>query len=321
MYKFKNILITGGCGFIASNFINYILKNEKDIYIINIDRLDYCAREENVIPHKNYKFIKGDLAQKDLISYILTDYNIDTVLHFAAQSHVDNSFSNSLDFTKDNVYATHVLLECCRIYGKIKRFIHVSTDEVYGEIEKESFYEKSILNPTNPYAASKAAAEFIVKSYYSSFKFPYIITRGNNVFGPRQYPEKVIPKFIKCLERNERCPVHGKGNNVRNFIYTDDVSSAFTTILKYGEIGETYNIGTKNEYNVVDILKILIEFMKPGERLEDWVEYVEDRPFNDIRYSINSDKLIQLGWNEKTDFKEMIKYTINWYIKNNYYKT
>ena len=280
-----NILVTGGAGFIGSNLINYLLEKYNDITIYNIDKLDYCARSKNVKPKNNYKFIKGNINQSDLLSYILNEYNIDTIIHLAAQSHVDNSFGNSIEFTKDNILGTHSLLECCKKYMKIKRFIHISTDEVYGEVDDEhECCEKSILNPTNPYAATKAGAEFLVRSYYKSFNIPIIISRGNNVFGPRQYPEKLIPKFILSLSNNQKCTIHGKGESRRNFIYVDDVCGAINIILSYGKINEIYNIGTHNEYSVIDIAYILYNKLKHNSKFDDNIEYIEDRHFNDYRY-------------------------------------
>ena len=186
-------LITGGYGFIGSNVLCFLCEKYPDSVFYNIDKLDYCSSKKNVSDFKNYHFIKGDIKSSDLINYILHNYQIDIIIHFAAQSHVDNSFGNSINFSYDNIIGTHTLLECSRIYNKLTKFIHISTDEVYGEIEEDDISsENSILNPTNPYAATKAAAEFLVKSYYTSFKLPIIITRGNNVFGPKQYPEKII---------------------------------------------------------------------------------------------------------------------------------
>lgn len=315
MYEPKNILITGGCGFIASNFINHLLKKYDNINIYNIDILNYCSNINNIKPHINYKFIKGDICSNDLVSFILKEYQIDTIMHFAAQSHVDNSFGKSLDFTRDNVLGTHNLLECSRLYGNIKRFIHVSTDEVYGEVGMdETCHEKSLLNPTNPYAASKAAAEFIVKSYGHSFKLPIIITRGNNVYGPRQYPEKLIPKFIKQLQNNEKCTIHGKGLSRRNFLHVFDVAKAFDKILFEGELNEIYNIGTDNEYSVLDILKLLVKYIKNDNNYMNYAIFVKDRDFNDFRYSVYSDKLINLGWYREIDFNNGLKNTIDWYL-------
>ena len=310
-----NILVTGGCGFIGSNFINYYKNKYNNIKIYNLDKIDYCSNKMDI--NHDQLFI-GNLNNKEFITYILNYYNIDTVIHFAAQTHVDNSFGNSINFTIDNILGTHILLECCREYNKIKRFIHISTDEVYGEVDinNEGCIEKSILNPTNPYAATKAGTELIVKSYYYSFNFPIIITRGNNVFGPRQYPEKLIPKFIKALLNNNKCTIHGTGNSRRNFIYIDDVLSAIDIIISYGTINNIYNIGTKNEYSIIDIATKLINILKPNEDINEWIEYIDDRLFNDFRYAINNEKLLELGWHETHNFDEFLLKTIEYYKLN-----
>ena len=300
-YQPNNILITGGAGFIGSNFINYFHEKHPDKQIINLDRLDYCANKNNVINKTNYKLVIGDINNTELVNYILEENNIDTVIHFAAQTHVDNSFGNSINFSTDNIKGTHTLLECCRVYNKIKRFIHISTDEVYGQVSLnhpgclENTFE---LDPTNPYAATKLGAEYLVKSYYHSFKLPIIITRGNNVFGPRQHFEKLIPRFIKLLNENNLCTIHGQGAARRNFIHVNDVVTAIETILYKGTINEIYNIGSHNEYSVMDIATKLINILKPNDAINSWIKYVDDRYFNDFRYAINCDKLKNLGWKE-----------------------
>jgi len=307
----KNILITGGCGFIGSNFINTIF-DTSDYNIFNIDAMYYCANETNVAEHvrnsQRYTLIKGNICSFDLVLHVLRCYNIDVVVHFAAQSHVQNSFEDSLQYTTDNVVGTHTLLECARRYGKIERFIHISTDEVYGESmldENESKkIEESTLCPTNPYAASKAAAELIAKSYYHSFKMPIIITRGNNVYGPNQYPEKLIPLFIDLLFGNKPVTIQGDGSNVRAFLHVDDVCSALNLILQKGQLGEIYNIGSDehDEYTVIEIAKTLIQKVHNTTDYNDWITYIEDRPFNDKRYYISNDKVKRLGWIIKTNF-------------------
>lgn len=313
--KMRNILVTGGCGFIGSNFINYMLDTYKDVFIVNIDRLDYCANVKNVYHKERYQLVVSDLNNYSIVRELLNQYNINIIIHFAAQSHVDNSFGNSIQFTRDNVLGTHTLLECARDYGKLDRFIHISTDEVYGEvdIEHKGCNEKSLLNPTNPYAATKAAAEFLVRSFYHSFKLPIIITRGNNVYGPRQYPEKLIPRFITKILKGEKCPIHGEGKTRRNFIYVDDVSKAVDAILNKGIINEIYNIGSDDEYSVKEVLDKLIQNMAINKNIEDLCEYVEDRAFNDSRYCIDSRKLENLGWSKKISFEEGLNKTIEWY--------
>jgi dTDP-glucose 4,6-dehydratase len=308
-----NILVTGGCGFIGSNFINYILKKDTSIKIFNIDCLNYCANQQNVITHPNYKFIKGNITSKDLILHILTEYSIDAIIHFAAQSHVDNSFDNSLQYTTDNVMGTHVLLQASKEYGKIKKFLHFSTDEVYGEVDLEhpGCHEKSILNPTNPYAATKAAAEFLVRSYYHSFKLPIVIVRCNNVYGLNQYPEKLIPKFIKLLKEGKKLTIHGNGETRRNFIWAEDVSSATELIFHSGKLNETYNIGTQQEYSVMDVAKMLVNKITSDKDITNHIDFVEDRPFNDFRYSVDTSLLKSLGWKELfLDFEANIDFLI-----------
>jgi dTDP-glucose 4,6-dehydratase len=308
-----NILVTGGCGFIGSNFINYILKKDKAVKIFNIDCLNYCANEKNIDSNPNYKFIKGNITSKDLVLYILNEYSIDAIIHFAAQSHVDNSFDNSLQYTTDNVMGTHVLLQASKEYGKIKKFLHFSTDEVYGEVDLEhpGCHEKSLLNPTNPYAATKAAAEFLVRSYYHSFKLPVVIVRCNNVYGPNQYPEKLIPKFIKLLKEGKKLTIHGKGDTRRNFIWAEDVAIATELIFNKGVLNEVYNIGTTQEFSVMDVAKLLIDKLTDDKILENHIEFVEDRPFNDFRYSVDTTLLKSLGWEELfVNFNANINYLI-----------
>jgi UDP-glucose 4,6-dehydratase len=314
----KNLLVTGGCGFIGSNFINYMLDTYKDIFIVNVDRLDYCAHVKNVYHQDRYQLVITDLNNYTTIKNVLNQYSIDSIVHFAAQSHVDNSFGNSIQFTRDNVLGTHTLLECAREFGKIERFVHISTDEVYGEVDKDhkGCNERSLLNPTNPYAATKAAAEFLVKSYYHSFKLPVIITRGNNVYGPRQYPEKLIPRFITKLLKGEKCPIQGTGETRRNFIYVDDVSRAVDTILRKGEINEIYNIGSEYEYSVKEVLMLLLSYMGIDKNASEVCEYVEDRAFNDFRYCIDSSKLENLGWKKEVKFIDGLIRTIEWYSNN-----
>ena len=306
------LLVTGCCGFIGSNFVNYYFNENSDVEIINLDAMYYCASQnnikENIRESDRYHLVKGNLCSFDLISNVLEIYNIDTVIHFAAQSHVQNSFDNALQYTLDNVVGTHTLLEACRKYGKIQKFIHISTDEVYGESmlseNEEKKNEDSVLCPTNPYAATKAAAELIAKSYYHSFKMPIIITRGNNVYGPNQYPEKLIPRFIQQLLKGEQVTIQGDGSNVRAFLHVNDVCSALKLILEKGKIGEIYNIGSDDhhEYNVTQIAHILIEKITKTTDYNKWISHIEDRPFNDKRYYISNQKVKDLGWTILTDF-------------------
>ena len=313
-----SILITGGCGFIASGFINHFFPTT-DVTIVNIDAMYYCARESNVSKSiresPRYKFVKGNICSSDLVAHALKEYDIKKVIHFAAQSHVQNSFDDSIQFTHDNILGTHTLLEQCRKHG-VELFIHVSTDEVYGESMLDDSYktESSILCPTNPYAATKAGAELIAQSYYHSYKMPIIITRGNNVYGPNQYPEKLIPKFIKLLKcEGKKVTIQGDGSNIRSFLHVSDVARAFETILNHGSIGEIYNIGAdiNEEYTVMEIAKKLIKNIIGTENFEEWIEFIPDRPFNDMRYFISNDKLKRLGWSTEVSFEKGLCDTIN----------
>lgn len=313
-YVPKNVLVTGGCGFIGSHFIN---ESPEEWNVVCLDKMDYCARKEYC--KKSCPIYVGSICDAELVKRILIENNIDTVVHFAAQTHVDNSFGNSIAFTLDNVLGTHVLIEACREYGKIQRFVHISTDEVYGEVSAtEISTETSLLNPTNPYAATKAAAEFIVRSYVHSYQFPAVITRGNNVYGPHQYPEKLIPRFTLCLLNNQKCPIHGSGETRRNFIHVKDTVGAVRAVLQKGSIGETYNIGTCNEYSVNEIYTILLKKLKPDAQWADFRENVADRNFNDKRYNIDPSKLRSLGWSEQVEFEKGIEETIEWYKQNSF---
>uniref|UniRef100_A0A6C0DAC2 NAD(P)-binding domain-containing protein n=1 Tax=viral metagenome TaxID=1070528 RepID=A0A6C0DAC2_9ZZZZ len=318
-----NLLVTGGCGFIGSNFINYYFQKKKINLLVNLDAMYYCADENNIKQvireDSSYKLIKGNITDSVLVKNILEENNINYIIHFAAQSHVQNSFEDSLQFTYDNVLGTHTLLEAARKYNKVKKFIHVSTDEVYGEsmncVEEHQKTEHSILCPTNPYAATKAGAELIAQSYSHSYKMPIIITRGNNVFGLHQYPEKLIPKFIKLLKENKKVTIQGNGSAVRAFLHAYDTATAFETILEKGQVGEIYNIGCDNnmEYSVMEIAKILIKMIKNTDNYDEWIEYIEDRPFNDQRYYISNQKVKNLGWSIKTNLidglKEILEYS------------
>ncbi len=313
----QNLLVTGGCGFIGSNFINYYFHKNENIHIYNLDAMYYCADEMNIQEEirnsERYKLIKGNLCSFDLLNHILSIYQIDTIIHFAAQSHVQDSFTDSFKYTNDNILGTHTLLESSRIYGKINKFIHISTDEVYGESlfsdDEEKKHEQSILCPTNPYAATKAAAELIAGSYRISFNLPIIITRGNNVYGKNQYPEKLVPRFIELLKEDKKVTIQGDGSNIRAFLHATDVATALDHILEKGIIGEIYNIGSDDdkEYTVLEIAQILIKLIKNTDNYNEWIEYIDDRPFNDKRYYISNEKVKKLGWEIKKDFIEGIK--------------
>jgi len=304
----KNVLVTGGCGFIGSHFINSF--DEYDT-LVNIDALYYCSREDAVDPNKpNYTFVKNDLSSCDFLIKLLKKYSITHVVHFAAQSHVQNSFQESLQYTRDNVVGTHNLLEACRNYGSLKTFLHISTDEVYGDKSVDTMKtEQSIMCPTNPYSATKAGAELIVQSYIHSFNMPIMIARMNNVYGPHQHKEKVIPRFIDQLLNGEKITIHGDGSSTRDFMYVSDTVSALKIILERGEHGEIYNVGCDpdNDITILELAKKLIKITKNTEDFDDYLEFVPDRPYNDKRYYISNEKLKSLGWTQCVKFNDVIK--------------
>lgn len=306
------ILVTGGLGFIGSNFVNYILENTVH-EVVNVDKCDYQAREHNAPEHPRYTYIRGDITEQYHMRHIFRTHQPDVVIHYAAQSCVTKSFDRAFHYTQDNVLGTHVLLETAKNYGKLKKFIHISTDEVYGEIgANEISCENSPLNPSNPYSASKAASELYVRAYANAYKLPCIITRGNNVFGPRQYPEKVVPLFVTQIMNKNSATIHGDGSTRRNFIHVDDVSRAVELVLVKGEIGKTYNIGSRYEYSVLEMFNKIQAIMGKGE-----AEFIKDpRPFNDSRYCIDSSELRKLGWAEDPNFDLKLRETVEWYTQN-----
>ncbi|GAB1299174.1 dTDP-D-glucose 4,6-dehydratase [Apodemus speciosus] len=350
----KRVLVTGGAGFIASHVIVSLVEDYPNYMIINLDKLDYCASLKNLEPvsnKQNYRITPAfDICDSHFVKLLFEVEKIDIVLHFAAQTHVDLSFVRAFEFTYVNVYGTHVLVNAAYEAG-VEKFIYVSTDEVYGGSLDQGFSsglhsstsqvlglwmcttrarsrfldaefdESSPKQPTNPYASSKAAAECFVQSYWERYKFPVVITRSSNVYGPHQYPEKVIPKFISLLQHDRKCCIHGSGLQRRNFLYAADVVEAFLTVLTKGEPGEIYNIGTNCEMSVIQLAKELIQLYLIKEtnsesETESWVDYVSDRPHNDMRYPMKSEKIHSLGWKPKVPWEEGIKKTVEWYRKN-----
>ena len=304
-------LVTGGCGFIASNFLNLMKRRYPEIHFVNIDKLDYCSNIENVKPGVA-TFVKGNVGNAELVEHLIREHNFDYVFHFAAQSHVDNSFENALSFTIDNTHATHVLIEACRRYAPNVEFIHFSTDEVYGESKTDVPFteDTGVLRPTNPYSASKAAAEMIVRSYIESFKMNIKTIRCNNVYGPNQYPEKLIPKFKRLLREGKKCTIHGKScaDIKRAFMHVEDVVDAVEVVWKRGTPGEIYNIASDHELTVTEVTHLAIETITGTQNYDDWIEYVNDRPFNDRRYYICSKKLKDLGWSQKKTREDLINF-------------
>lgn len=304
------LLVTGGMGFIGSHFINEAHKRYTNVRIINLDIMHYCARKENVSivePDARYTFIMGDICDEILVRDLLATHQVTHIIHFAAQSHVQNSFRDGKLYVRDNVLGTYTLLECARAYNKLSLFIHVSTDEVYGDVSPTANCEHSTLYPTNPYAATKAAAEMLTQAYFCSYRLPIVVTRSNNVYGPGQYVEKVIPRFIHQLRCNRPMTIQGDGSCLRSFLHVSDVTAAFIILLEQATIGEVYNIGIANELSVLDVATELLAQLLPNENLQDWIVTVPDRPYNDKRYFINSDKLHRLGWHPKISFREGIE--------------
>ena len=312
------LLVTGGCGFIGSGFCRRLQKQHPYMTLVNVDFLYPCSTVAPDLTESkdNYIFVKGDIKDRALLDKLLVDHSIDTVVHFAAQSHVDTSFTNPMLYTQDNVIGTHTLLEACRAYGKVTRFIHISTDEVYGENHAgagSAFTETSLLKPTNPYAASKASAEMFVHSYIHSYNMPILVIRSNNVYGPGQFPEKVIPKFMFQLLDGKKLTLQGSGNQLRSFLHVEDAVDAVLCVMFQGEVGEIYNISSKDELSIRDLAKQMLAVLSPEEKLEDRILYVEDRHFNDKRYWIESEPLKRLGWKQRVPFEEGLRSTIDWF--------
>lgn len=309
------ILVTGGCGFIGTNFILYILKKYPDYEIINLDKLTYAGNKENLVSvEKNprYKFVKGDICDKELVNSLVKE--ADAIVHFAAESHVDRSILNAGDFVKTNVLGTQVLLDVALKNGK-KRFHHISTDEVFGALGKEGkFSEKTHYDPRSPYSASKAAADHLVRTYYHTFGLPITISNCSNNYGPYQFPEKLIPLFITNLIEGKKVPIYGKGLNVRDWIHVDDHIKAVDLILHEGKIGETYCVGGDSEMQNIEITKKILDFFGYGEEM---IEFVQDRKGHDFRYAIDFTKIKnELGWAPKYNFEDGLKNKIRWYKDN-----
>ena len=304
-------MVTGGCGFIASNFLNIMKKRYPDTHFVNVDKLDYCSNVQNVQPGVA-TFVKGNVGNKELMEHLIEKYKFDAIFHFAAQSHVDNSFENALSFTMDNTHATHVLIESCRRQIPSVEFIHFSTDEVYGESKTDIPFteDDGVLRPTNPYSASKAAAEMIIRSYIESFNMNIKVIRCNNVYGPNQYPEKLIPKFKRLLKNDEKCTIHGSQSSTikRAFMHVDDVVDAVDIVWKNGLPGEIYNIASDDELTVEEVTHLIIQAVKGTTDYEKWITYVNDRPFNDQRYYICAKKLKSLGWYQKKTRADLINF-------------
>ncbi len=323
----NTILITGGAGFIGSNFIHYLLENENNIFIINLDKLTYAGNPENlkkieVRYAERYRFIKGDICNQELVEYLFKEYQPDAVTNFAAESHVDRSIHNPYIFIKTNIMGTANLLSVAKKFWRDdfenKRFLQVSTDEVYGTLPEDEvetkFRETTPLNPHSPYSASKTSADCIVQSYFDTFEFPSLITRCSNNYGPYQLPEKLIPLMIHNAQNDKQLPVYGDGKNIRDWLYVEDHCDAILTVLQKGKIGEVYNIGGNNEIQNIEIVKRVLNYLNKPHSL---ITYVKDRLGHDRRYAMDASKIKkELGWEPRFQFEDKIKDTIDWYHNN-----
>ena len=316
MCEILNLLITGGSGFIGSNFIRHMLEKYPNYKIFNLDKLTYAGNPDNLKDIENnpkYSFVRGDICDPAVVDKVMQ--NVNHVVHFAAESHVDRSIEDGSVFVRTNVLGTYTLLESAMKHG-IMKFIHVSTDEVYGSIKEGSFKETDMLTPSSPYSSSKACSDLIAQSYYITYKLPVIITRCTNNFGSYQYPEKLIPLFITNLLENRNVPVYGTGKNVRDWIYILDHCRAIDFVLHNGSIGEIYNIGGGVEKTNLEITWKILAMLRKDESM---VEYVKDRLGHDLRYSLDFSKLRELGWRPEYNFDEALAETIKWYVENRWW--
>ncbi len=331
-------LVTGGCGFIGSNFIRFILSELPACRIVNLDRLTYAGNPMNLAgieKDARYRFVKGDICDRTVVERIFREESIDTVVHFAAESHVDRSIAGPEEFIRTNIEGTFVLLEAARSFwlsaggakaGGLRRFIHVSTDEVYGSLgDAGSFTETTPYDPHSPYSASKASSDHLVSSYFHTYGLPVLITNCSNNYGPYQFPEKLIPLMIVNALQGRELPVYGDGSNVRDWLYVKDHCAALTRVLQGGRVGETYNIGGSNEKKNIEIVQLICDaldekvgLLDNGRHRRSLIAFVKDRPGHDKRYSIDAAKIRrELGWSPSVTFEEGIRDTIDWYLQNN----
>ena len=325
------LLVTGGSGFIGSNFVLQQILNNDNI-IINLDKLTYAGNSDNLLSienHANYTFINGDICDNKLLNSLFFDYKPDAIIHFAAESHVDRSIDAPMDFIKTNIVGTANILEASMFYWKQSKhssfkLLHVSTDEVYGSLSDNGFFtEKTPYNPSSPYSASKASSDHLVRVWHKTYGLPTLITNCSNNYGPFQFPEKLIPLMIANCIDEKALPVYGKGLNIRDWLFVEDHCDAIMTILNKGKLGETYNIGGNNEIKNIDIVNeicLTLDKIKPrsnGKSYNKLISYVQDRPGHDFRYAIDASKIKDdLGWIPKESFESGIHKTINWYLEN-----
>ncbi|HZY44836.1 MAG TPA: dTDP-glucose 4,6-dehydratase [Anaerolineae bacterium] len=316
----KNLLITGGAGFIGSNYVRYVLENHSNLNAIVFDKLTYAGNLDNLrdVNEKfraRYHFVQGDICDAESVAAAMRDHHIDTIVNFAAESHVDRSLLTPDAFVKTDVNGTYVLLEAAKIF-QVERYHQVSTDEVYGDIPTGSSRETDLLNPRSPYSASKAGADLMVNAYHVSFGLPTTITRGSNTYGPYQYPEKLLPLFITNALEDQLLPIYGDGLQVRDWLYVLDHCSGIDLVLRRGTIGETYNLGGENEQHNIDVIRLLLKMMHKPEAL---LRRVTDRPGHDRRYSLDVSKLHALGFEQSATFEQELEATVKWYTENEWW--
>jgi dTDP-glucose 4,6-dehydratase len=310
------LLVTGGLGFIGSNFVRYVLAQRSDWAIVNLDKITYAGNPDNlrdIEENPRYRFVKGDICDRDCVSRVMKD--VDAVVNFAAETHVDRSIQDPYSFAMTNILGTEVLLEYIRKYD-LQQFVQISTDEVYGSITKDSFSEYASLHPSSPYAASKAAADLMALAFRHTYGIPLLITRSTNNYGPYQYPEKLIPLIITNAFENQRLPIYGTGRNVRDWLYVEDNCAAIMTVLERGAASEIYNISSGEEKTNIEVTKTVLHALKKPKSL---IDYVKDRAGDDLRYSITSDKVRALGWKPRYDFSLGMAKTIRWYLENEWW--
>ena len=315
----KNVLVTGAAGFIGANFAEYFVNKHPDYKVIVLDKLTYAGNLDNLDKVKDkITFIKGDICDFELVKDIMKKYDINGVIHFAAESHVDNSIKTPFIFTQTNVIGTHTLLEAAKqIWGEgsENKFVHISTDEVYGTLGEEGYFtETSPIKPNSPYSSSKAGSDLIALAYHETFKMNVTVTNCSNNYGPYQHNEKLIPHMIKLALKDEKLPVYGEGRNIRDWLYVEDHCEAIDLVFHNGRAGQRYNIGGHNEKRNIEIVKLILERLNKPESL---IEFVEDRKGHDYRYAIDPTKISnELGWTPKTKFADGIVKTIDWYLEN-----
>lgn len=310
------LMVTGAAGFIGANFVHYVLDKYPDLDVVVYDKLTYAGNMDNLKDVRGRtKFVHGDICDARTVGEAIKQFGVDEIINFAAETHVDRSISNASDFLESNVKGVYTMLEAARQHD-IRRFLQISTDEVYGSIQDGSFYETSNINPSNPYSAAKAAGDLLAKSYYNTYRLPVLLTRSSNNFGPYQYTEKLIPLMILKAMKGESLPVYGTGMNVRDWIYVEDNCAGIDTVFRKGSLGEVYNIGGGNEKPNLDVVRLILRQLGRPESL---VTFVKDRPGHDLRYSLNSDKIRALGWKPSYTFEEAMKKTIDWYVGNEWW--